>query len=179
MEELIGREYPYRGRVLSLRLDRVRLPNGNESTREIAEHRGAVAIVAIDSENNVLLVKQYRHAVGRDLLEIQAGTLESNEDASKSAPRELKEETGYSAQRWELLARFYPSPGVLTEEMHLYLARDLAAGASAAEEDEDLHLEKIPLHEALEMVARGEIVDAKSIIGLLLAEKKLGSMMTP
>jgi ADP-ribose pyrophosphatase len=178
MEELIKREYPFRGRILSLRLDHVRLPNGNITTREIAEHPGAVAIVALDAEGRVVLVRQYRHAVGRDLLEIPAGTLEKDEPPEKTAPRELKEETGLSAQRWELLERFYASPGVLTEEMYVYLARDLAEGVSEPMGDEDLQVERIPLNDALELVARGEIADAKSIIGLLLAEKKVANEST-
>src|SRR5919204_1942121 len=118
MEQIIKTEYPYRGRVLNLRLDTVRLPNGNETKREIAEHPGAVAIVALDAKDRVILVRQYRHAVGRELLEIPAGTFEKDEPPEKTAPRELKEETGLTAKRWELLARFYASPGVLTEEMH-------------------------------------------------------------
>jgi ADP-ribose pyrophosphatase len=113
------------------------------------------------------------------LLEIPAGTLEPDEPPEKTAPRELKEETGYSAQRWESLGRFFPSPGVLSEEMYLFLARDLAEGTSAEMDDEDIEVEKIPLHEALEMVARGEIADAKSIVGLLLAYKLLDRMTTP
>jgi ADP-ribose pyrophosphatase len=179
MEELIRREYPYRGRILNLRLDRVRLPDGRETTREVAEHRGAVAIVAVDAQGRVILVRQYRHAVERDLLEIPAGTLEPDEPPEQTAPRELKEETGYSAQRWEPLGRFYPSPGVLSEEMHLYLARDLVEGMSEAMEDENIEVEKVPLPDALDMVARGEIVDAKSIVGLLLAQKILNTMATP
>ncbi len=168
MEELVKREYIYRGRILNLRLDTVRVSNGDETIREVIEHPGAVVIAAVDAEENVLLVKQYRHAVGRELLELPAGTLEKNESPEQAAPRELKEETGYSAQRWELLTSFYSSPGILTEEMRVYLARDLSAGTSHPEGDEDLQLEKLPLHEALTRVERGEIQDAKRIVGLLL-----------
>ncbi len=176
MEELVNREYPYRGRILNLRVDTVRIPNGTETIREVVEHPGAVVIAAIDFDGRVLFVKQYRHAVGRELLELPAGTLERNEPPETAARRELKEETGYTAGRWELLTSFFSSPGILTEEMHVYLARDLAEGTVEPMEDEDLRLEQVLLSEALKQVGSGEIVDAKSIVGLLLAEKKLDTM---
>ncbi len=176
MEELVNRVYPYRGRILNLRVDTVRIPNGAETIREVVEHPGAVVIAAIDSDGRVLFVKQYRHAVGRELLELPAGTLERNEPPETAARRELKEETGYTAGRWELLASFFSSPGILTEEMHVYLARDLAEGTFEPMEDEDLQIEQVPLSEALKQVGSGEIVDAKSIVGLLLAEKKLDTI---
>jgi ADP-ribose pyrophosphatase len=176
MEELLERQYLYHGRILNLRVDTVRVPNGGEAIREVVEHPGAVVIVAVDGEGRVLFVRQYRHAVGRDVLELPAGTLEKNEPPEVAAPRELKEETGYTAQRWDLLTRFFSSPGILTEEMHVYLARDLAEGTFEPMEDEDLHLERLSLQEALQQVRRGEIVDAKTIVGLLLAEGKLNTM---
>ncbi len=176
MEELVNRVYPYRGRILNLRVDTVRIPNGAETIREVVEHPGAVVIAAIDSDGRVLFVKQYRHAVGRELLELPAGTLERNEPPQTAARRELKEETGYTARQWELLASFFSSPGILTEEMHVYLASDLAEGTVEPMEDEDLRVEQVPLSEALKQVGSGEIVDAKSIVGLLLAEKKLDTM---
>ena len=176
MEELVKREYIYRGRILNLRLDTVRVPNGDEALREVVEHPGAVVIVALDAQDHVLLVRQYRHAAGQELLELPAGTLEKNESPVAAAPRELQEETGYTAQRWEALASFYSSPGIMTEEMHVYLARDLTAGASHPDDDEDLQLERLPLAEVLARVARGEIKDAKSIAGLLLAGQKLHKM---
>jgi ADP-ribose pyrophosphatase len=179
MEETLSSQYPYRGKILNLRVDRVRLPNGNESVREVAEHRGAVAMVALDAENNVLLVRQYRHAVGRELLEVPAGTVDEGETPEQTAPRELQEETGYTARKWELLARIYTSPGVITEAIHIYFARDLAAGAHHFMDDEDLQIEHVPLTDAVAMVERGEIVDAKTIIGLLLAHQKLAPTMTP
>jgi ADP-ribose pyrophosphatase len=176
MEELVSRQYLYRGRILNLRLDSVRIPNGSETIREVVEHPGAVVIVAVDQDGTVLLVRQYRHAVGRDILELPAGTLEKNEPPDAAAPRELKEETGYTAQRWDLLTRFFSSPGILTEELHIFLARDLAEGLFQPMEDEDISLERVPLPEALQRVRRGEIVDAKSMLGLLLAEGKLNTM---
>jgi ADP-ribose diphosphatase len=179
MEELLERQYLYHGRILNLRVDKVRVPNVGEAIREVVEHPGAVVIVAIDVSGQVLLVKQYRHAVGRDLLELPAGTLEKNETPEAAAPRELREETGYSARRWDLLTRLFSSPGILTEEMHVYLARDLTEGKIEPMEDEDLHLERLPLIQAVARVKHGEIVDAKSIIGLLLAEAKLNTIAAP
>ncbi len=176
MEELIKREYLYQGRILNLRLDTVRLPSGHETVREVVEHPGAVVIVALDGADNVLMVKQYRYAVGREMIELPAGTLEKNEAPDQAAPRELKEETGYTARSWTLLTSFFSSPGILTEKMHIYLARDLSEGKSEPEGDEDLQLKKIPLREAVGLVARGEIVDAKSIVGLLLVAQKLNRM---
>lgn len=176
MEDLIDRQYIYRGKILNLRVDKVRVPDGSETIREVVEHPGAVVIIPITSKNEVLMVRQYRHAVGRDMLELPAGTLEKNELPEKAAPRELKEETGYLARRWEMLDRFFSSPGILTEEMHVYLATDLEEGKIEPMEDEDLTLVPIPLSEALEKVESGEIVDAKSIIGLLLARQKLNTM---
>jgi ADP-ribose pyrophosphatase len=179
MEELLERRYIYHGRILDLRVDTVRVPGGSETIREVVEHPGAVVIVAVDGHSRVLLVRQYRHAVGRDVLELPAGTLEKNERPEVAAPRELREETGYTAQRWDLLTRFFSSPGILTEEMHVYLARDLTEGTFEPMEDEDLHLERVSLQEALHQVRHGEIVDAKTIVGLLLAEQKLNTMTLP
>lgn len=173
MEELVSSKYVYRGSVLNLRLDTVRLADGKESLREIAEHRGAVAIVPLDDEERVTLVRQYRAAIGRELLEIPAGTLDEGEAAELGAPRELKEETGLTARRWDTLVRFYGSPGVLTEEMVLYLARDLSQGELQLMDDEDIEVVKLPLSDALELIAGGEIADAKTIIGLLLTRDKL------
>lgn len=176
MEESIKHDVVFRGKLLTVRVDTVRLENGQEARREIIEHPGAAVIVAVDDEENVLLVRQYRYAVGQDSLELPAGTREKGEPVEQTAPRELEEETGYTARHWEPLGRFYSSPGILTEEMHLFLARELSAGTSRPEGDEDLHLVKLPLSRAVEMVYRGEIHDGKTIVGLLLARAKIGRM---
>ncbi len=166
-EQVIRSREIYRGKVINLRLDDVNLPNHQTVLREIVEHRGAVAIVAVDAEGRVLMVRQYRSAAARDLLEIPAGTLEQGEDPALAAPRELKEETGSTAAEWIPLGRFYSSPGISTEEMYLYLARDLKLGQATPEEDEAITVERVPFGEALQKIDRGEIADAKSIVGLL------------
>ncbi len=176
MEELIRREYVYQGRVLNLRLDTVRVKNGAVTLREIAEHRGAVAILPLDDAGNVTLVKQWRAAPERVMLEIPAGTLELNENPLDGAPRELEEETGLTAARWDFLTRFFPSPGILTEEMFLYLARDLTQGAQRLMDDEDIQVSVLPLDDAIARIATGEIGDAKTIVALLLTREKIRTM---
>lgn len=173
MEQVLESDYVFRGRVLNLRLDRVRVENGDVVVREIAEHRGAVAMIPLDGAGNVTLVKQWRAATERVMLELPAGTLEESETAQEGAPRELKEETGLRAARWDFLVRFFPSPGILTEEMFLYLARDLSHGDQALERDEDIELVTLSLDDAIARIATGEIADAKTIVGLLLTREKI------
>lgn len=173
-EEILHSEYLYRGRVVKLRLDQVRLPNRNVVAREIVEHRGAVAIVALDAQHHVIMVRQYRSAAARAMLEIPAGTLEDGEDPALCATRELKEETGYSALDWRELGSFFSSPGFCTEKMTLYLAQHLTAGNAAPEDDELLHVERVPFADALAKIERGEIVDAKTIVGILRVARLLG-----
>jgi ADP-ribose pyrophosphatase len=166
-EKILQSEYVYRGKVLTLRLDQVLLPKRQIVAREIVEHRGAVAIVALDGRQRVLLVQQYRSGAGRALLEIPAGTLEESEDPAQCAVRELKEETGYHAAQWQALGHFYTSPGILTEKMYLYTARRLTRGRATPEEDEQIRAEFFPWRRAVKMIERGEIADAKTIVGLL------------
>jgi ADP-ribose diphosphatase len=178
-ERLISSEVLRRSRILEFRIDTVESADGHRSTRDIAGHPGGVCIVAIDPSGAVLLVRQWRHAVGRALLEIPAGTLDRHEDGSIEDPagaaaRELEEETGYRAGAWRYLAGFYTAPGFTSELMHLYLATDLTPadeGRLGPDEDERLVLEPIPLDEAVAMAERGEFADAKSIVGLLLADR--------
>lgn len=158
----------YDGSVVALRVDEVVLPSGRAARREIVEHRGAVAVVPLTETGEVVLVRQYRGAAGGPLVEIPAGTLEPGEDPEAALQRELAEEIGMRAARISPLLSFYPSPGFLTEIVHLYLARDLTPHRLTAEE-EDLEVVRVSLTEARAMVERGEIRDAKSIIGILLA----------
>lgn len=176
MEKIVESRYAFRGRVLNLRVDTVELPTGKTSVREVAEHRGSVAMIPLDEQGSVTLVRQWRAAPGRMMLEIPAGTLEPDEAPEAGAPRELQEETGLTAGRLEFLVRFFPSPGVLTEEMFLYLARDLTIGQQHLMDDEDIEVVRLPLAEAIARIATGEIADAKTIIGLLLTREKVSKI---
>lgn len=173
-EEITRTQYLYRGHVINLRLDDVRLPNHHMTVREIVEHRGAVAIVALDDRDRILLVRQYRAAAAREMLEIPAGTLETGEDPALCATRELKEETGYMAAKWEPLGQIYTSPGVSTEKMYLYIARQLTLTEATPEEDEAITVETVPFAQAVQLVESGGIVDAKSIVGILRVARRLG-----
>ncbi len=172
-EDLVSTERVYEGRVVNLRVDTVRLPSGRITTREVIEHRGAVAIVALDDEANVLLVNQFRSAVGEQLLELPAGTLEAGEDTRTCAFRELQEETGHVAEHLEELYVFYSSPGFSDERIWLYLASGLTQRTQDLEGDEVIELVKLPLDKALEMVGTGAICDGKSILGLIVAGARL------
>ncbi|MBI4790194.1 MAG: NUDIX hydrolase [Chloroflexi bacterium] len=173
-EEITHSQYLYRGKILKLRLDDVRLANKRVVVREIVEHGGAVVIVPLDEQNRVVMVRQYRSAAARELLEIPAGTLEEGEDPALCAARELKEETGYQAAQWEPLGYFYSSPGFSTEKMYLFAARQLTLAEAAPDDDEVIQVELVPLADALEKIERGEIVDAKTIVGLMRVEHHLG-----
>jgi len=169
-ETVIASRRIYDGRVVSLRVDDVHTSRSVRTFREIVEHHGAVALVAVDDEDRVLFVKQYRHAVGRVTTEIPAGTLEPGEDPLASAARELAEETGYSAAQIERIGGIYPSPGFCTEHIHLYLARGLTRGVAHPEDDEHIVIEFASWAEAIRRARAGEIDDAKSVCALLLAD---------
>jgi ADP-ribose pyrophosphatase len=181
-EHLVASELVHRGHILEFRIDTVERADGRRAQRDVAVHPGAVAIVALDPEECVLLVRQYRHPAGRTLLEIPAGTLERDaatgavEDPDGAARRELEEETGYRAGRWERLTDFWTAPGFATERMHLYLATDLAPAAGerlTPDEDEALQLVRMPWRDAVAAAERGEIVDAKSLVGLFWLARRL------
>jgi ADP-ribose pyrophosphatase len=170
---LVGSRRIFDGKVVGLRLDEIEGPSGRRMTAEIVEHRGAVAVVPVTASGEVLLVRQFRHAVGRELLEVPAGTIEPGEAPDACARRELAEEVGCAAARWDRLLSFFPSPGVMTEEIHVYLARELTPRPTEREE-EDLRVEPRALADVRRLVASGEVSDAKSIIGLLAACDRLG-----
>ncbi len=172
-EKTIDSQDIFQGRIINLRIDRVVLPDGNESTREIVEHPGAVAIVAIDENQNIWMVKQYRKAVEEILMEIPAGTLEKGEDPLECAKRELAEETGLKAQKWESILSYYSAPGFVTEKLHLFLATGFTEGDKHTDQDEFLYTVKLPLAEAYEAIFSGDIKDGKSIIGIHYALKLL------
>jgi ADP-ribose pyrophosphatase len=145
--------------------------SGRAKTREIIRHPGACVIVPLLDDGRVCLIKNWRIAVGETLVELPAGTLEPSEPPAKTAERELIEETGYRAQHIEFLHAFYLSPGILDEKMHLYLATGLTAGETAREEGEEIENWLVPFADAIEMVIRGEIRDAKTIVGLLWVDR--------
>jgi ADP-ribose pyrophosphatase len=174
-ERLISSEVIKQGRLLEFRVDTVEAADGHRSTRDIAGHPGGVCMVAIDGEDQVLLVRQWRHATGGPLLEIPAGTLDRHEDGSiedhaGAAARELEEETGSRAGTWRYLGAFWTAPGFTSERMHLYLATDLRPADGdrlGPDEDERLELFPTPFAEAVAMAERGDLPDAKTLIGLL------------
>jgi ADP-ribose pyrophosphatase len=160
-------EIVYKGGHIQVREDRVIEPAGHECTREIVVHPGAVCIVARPTPEEVILVRQYRHAAGRELLEIPAGTLHNGEDPRECAIRELEEEAGYLALQMTERARFWTTPGFTTEFMYLYEAEALTKTQPHPDEDEVIHVEIVQRAEALQMIDDGRIQDAKSILGLL------------
>ena len=178
-ERLISSEVLRRSRILEFRIDTIESADGHRSTRDIASHPGGVCVVAIDPDDRVLLVRQWRHAAGQALLEIPAGTLDlepdgSIEDHAGAAARELEEETGSRAGSWRYLGAFYTAPGFTSERMHLYLATQLRAvheGGLQPDEDERLELHPLPFDDAVAMVERGELPDAKTIAGVLLVAR--------
>lgn len=172
-ERLVSSERPFTGKLLKIRVDEVLLPNGKHSKREIVEHRGAVAIVAMVG-GRVVLERQYRHAAGKVMLEIPAGGLEEGETPDAAAVRELEEETGFVAGKMEKLAHFYVAVGYSTEIIWLYFATDLKKKRARQEEDEFIETITLPFEEAMKMVSSNRIEDAKTIIGLLMAMNKVG-----
>ncbi|HXF70019.1 MAG TPA: NUDIX hydrolase [Thermoflexus sp.] len=175
MEEvLLESRRIYEGRILNLRVDTVRLPSGGTAIREVVEHRGAVAIVPILDSGQVALVRQFRYAIGTVSLEIPAGTLEPGEDPLVCARRELEEETGYQAARWERLGVIWPTPGYSTEEIVLFIARDLTPGPAQPEFDETLSVVTMSWPEIWAAIDEGRLRDAKSIVALTWAARRLG-----
>lgn len=168
IERGLTRESVFRGKLLRVRVDTVALPDGRTAQREVVEHPGAVAVLALTEAGEVVLVRQYRYAVGASSLELPAGCLDRpGEGVEEAAQRELREETGWEARDWRYLCAFHPSPGILGETMHLLLAAGLTAGAPEPEEDEFVEAVTMPLEAALEAVLTGAIRDAKTMVALL------------
>ena len=169
-ERVLDSERIFAGKLLALRVDRVALASGRETTREVVEHPGAVAIVPLLPDGRVVLVRQYRHAVGRVLLEIPAGTLDQPGESEEGAvARELEEETGYRAARLTPLTTFYTAPGFCTERLTVYLATGLTRGEQNPAHDEAITVELVALDDIPTLLARGELGDAKTLVGLLAA----------
>ena len=167
-EETLSSRLIYDGRAVKLRVDTVRMADGRETKREIVEHIDCVAIVAVDADDNVLLVKQFRKPIGKELLEIPAGGIDPGEDPVAAVHREMQEETGYLPRKVERLGGFYSTPGYCTEYLHLYLAADLVPSQLHAEDTESIRLIPVPISQILGLITSGRICDAKSIAGLLL-----------
>jgi len=162
----------YNGKIFDVVLEKVTLPNGAVKDREIVRHPGAAAMVPLLDDGRVVLIKQYRHAVGQFLWEVPAGTLEPNEDPLACARRELVEETGYEAETFEKLTKIWPALGYTDEHVHIFIATGLTMAEQNLQDDEVLDAEPTAFDTALEMITRGEIQDAKTIIGLLLTSMK-------
>jgi ADP-ribose pyrophosphatase len=157
----------YAGRILTLRLKYLPQPDGRRLLREIVEHAPGAAVVAVEDDGQVLLVRQPRPAVNTRLLELPAGLIDAGETPEQCARRELTEETGFAAGRLEPLVSFYTSPGFSTELIHIFLATDLFESHLALDDEEDIELVRLPLEAAIELVMRGELSDAKTVAGLL------------
>lgn len=165
-EKTLSSKLIYQGQVVSLRVDTVETPDGRETTREIVEHNDCVAIIAIDTDDNVLLVNQFRKPVEKELLEIPAGSIEPDEDPRAAVQREMQEETGFLPGKVERLGGFYSAPGFCTEFLHLYLASSLTPNQLYAEDTESISLVRVPIREIPDLITSGSICDAKSIAGL-------------
>lgn len=174
-EKTISSERVFEGRIVGLRIDTVELPDGRRATREVVEHKGAVAVVPLLDHSSVVMIRQFRQPTGQVLTEIPAGTLDKGEDAEACAERELIEEIGYRAGKLTRMFSTYLSPGYSDEMLHTYLAEDLTPAKAEHDEDEFLEVVTIDLEEAMDLIRRGEIKDAKTVCGLLMAQKIVAS----
>jgi ADP-ribose pyrophosphatase len=173
-EEVLHSTLAFQGRLLTVRVDTVRLPDGGESTRDIIVHPGAVAMVPLLTADSILLVRQWRTAAGRALLEIPAGTLAAGEAPVACAERELMEEVGYRPNKLTPLGAIYLAPGYSSEKLHLFLAEELTPERLAHDADENLEVECLSWDELTRAIRAGEIADAKTLAGLLLVQRMLG-----
>lgn len=169
IEKTISKEYIFEGSVIKLRKDKVLLPNDKEAEREVVEHPGGVCVVAITDKREVIMVRQYRRPFDEIIEEIPAGKLSIGEDHYECGVRELEEETGYRAKNFKYLGGFYITPGFCNEIIHVYLATDLYKGESHPDDDEFLEVYLEPLEVLVNKVLKGEIKDAKTTIGILMA----------
>ena len=166
-EHTVESEHLYSGAILNLRRDTVRLANGRQASREVVEHVESAAAVPLLDDGRVVLVEQWRHPVGRALLEIPAGIIDPGEQPAEAMRRELTEETGYAAGRLELLFSTYLAPGYSQELIHIFLAEDLQPAEAAPDDDEIIRVKKVPFEDAVAACLRGELTDAKTVVGLL------------
>lgn len=171
IEKKVNSTELYKGRIINLYNDEVELPNGKHSKREYVTHNGGCAILPLTKDGDILLVRQFRYPYGEVVLEIPAGKLEKGENPDDCAVRELKEEVGGTSDNIINLGKIYPSPGYTNEILRVYLALDVEIGECNPDDDEFLQVERISLDKALDMVMQGEIIDAKSVIGILKAKR--------
>lgn len=170
-EKTVAQKHIYQGNIIKIDTLTVTLPDGREATRDLVTHPGASVIIPLNENGELYMVRQYRKPIERMSLEIPAGKLDNGEDPGICAARELKEETGLSAEKLEHLVSVHTTPGFCNEILHIYLATGLEEGEQCADEDEFITSEKIPVNELVNMVMSGEITDAKSIIGILMADR--------
>ena len=169
-EKMLRREDKFHGKIVSVHVDEVELPNGHTSIREVVDHVDGVTVLPLDENNHVLTVTQYRYVFGRNMLELPAGKLDPGEDPAEGALRELKEETGAVPGEFISLGQVLPSPGCFGEILHLYLARNVKMGDQNLDEDEFLNVERIPFDEMVRRCLSGEIQDAKTVVAVLKAK---------
>jgi len=167
-EKKLASQQIYQGHAVNIRVDTVEKANGKKTTRDVVEHSDCVAVVALDEQDNVLLVRQFRHAVDRFLLEIPAGGIDPGEEPTDSVRRELQEEIGYFPRKIDKLGGFYSIPGYGTEYLHCFLATDLVPSRLMAEDTDDIELVRLSLDEIPRLIASGEICDGKTIAALLM-----------
>ena len=169
-EKTLKQEYKFNGRIINLRVDKVSLPNGKETSREVVEHKGGVCVLPMTDDNEVILVRQFRYPYMKELLEIPAGKRDSyDEEPIVCGKRELSEETGAESDNFVFLGEFYPTPGYVNEVIYMYYADKLRYGKTNPDDDEFLDLVKIPFEKAVEMVLAGEIKDGKTQSAILKA----------
>lgn len=166
-ERTLSSKLIYEGRAVRLRLDVVQTPDGREAEREIVEHDDCIAVIAVDADDNVLLVEQFRKPVEKELLEIPAGGIDAGEEPIDAVRRELREETGFLPQKVERLGGFYSAPGYATEYLYLYLASELTPSPLHAEDTDSIKVVRVALSQIPELITSGRICDSKSIAGLL------------
>lgn len=171
--ETINSQVAFNGKIIDVKVDTISLPDGKTAKREVVVRGDATAIVPIDEKGNVILVEQYRHPVGDIVLEIPAGMLEEGEDPKACAIRELEEETSFITNELTYITTMYPTVGFCTEKLHIYLAKNLQQGNFNFDDDEFIEVKKLPLEEAINMIYTGEIIDSKTIVGLLSCKKFL------
>ena len=174
-EPTISSRHIFSGRIIDVRVDTVRLPNGRESTREIVSHDPSICVVPVDGDGNVLMVRQYRKPVDDFLLEVPAGGIEPGEEPEDAARRELQEEIGHASDNLTPLSAFWLAPGWCTEYMYAFLATELTPATLESDDDEFIDVIRVPLTSVLQEIADGAIQDAKSVASLLLAMRVLGT----